>query len=263
MEQDGATHGSRYDASVAQTYDQTRGWGAAIPEFIVEACGLAASSRLLDLACGTGNLAAAIRSICPCPTTGVDASEDMLTLARRKLPEATFVCADVAALPFPDGRFDCEAGSFFLHHLSPAGGAACVREAYRVLGAGSLAIVTLSHAQIEKCSLGRFFPEVIEIDKGRFPPVPDVLEWYRRAGFEEIKESVVMDRPSVVNERLLHAAERRFVSTLAMIEPRALERGLDRIREAIRTGAASAAPLPAPRTILTGRKRARATTGRV
>lgn len=61
--------------------------------------------RLLDLACGTGELAAlAVRA--GCEVTGIDSSPAMLEAARRTAPGARFVEADLGALPFPDASFD-------------------------------------------------------------------------------------------------------------------------------------------------------------
>jgi SAM-dependent methyltransferase len=61
--------------------------------------------RYLDFACGTGRIldvgADGFRD-----TTGIDVSETMLELARRKRPAATILCADVLADPIEVGPFD-------------------------------------------------------------------------------------------------------------------------------------------------------------
>ena len=60
---------------------------------------------VLDGCCGTGDLALAdVRA--GGRVTGLDFSQRMLDLARRKAPELDWVSGDMLELPFPDGSFD-------------------------------------------------------------------------------------------------------------------------------------------------------------
>ena len=72
--------------------------------------------RVLDAACGTGRhsqwLAAQGHEV-----VGVDASPDMLAKARAKLPEASFMPGDLAALPLPDASVDAAICALALVHL--------------------------------------------------------------------------------------------------------------------------------------------------
>jgi ubiquinone/menaquinone biosynthesis C-methylase UbiE len=64
-------------------------------------------SDALDLGTGTGEGAARIvRRFPDARVVGVDLSEQMLDLARQKVPEAEFQRADASALPFADASFD-------------------------------------------------------------------------------------------------------------------------------------------------------------
>jgi demethylmenaquinone methyltransferase/2-methoxy-6-polyprenyl-1,4-benzoquinol methylase len=83
-------------------------------------------ARVLDLACGTGDLALQLARLAP-PTTeliGLDFSEPMLEVARRKAAEAglaervPFVWGDARALPFPDGHFDAIGIAFAFRNLT-------------------------------------------------------------------------------------------------------------------------------------------------
>jgi ubiquinone/menaquinone biosynthesis C-methylase UbiE len=69
--------------------------------------------RTLDVACGTGFLTRHLRG----DVVGLDASERMLTAARAKAPNATFVQGDALSLPFEDGAFDRVFTSYFYCHL--------------------------------------------------------------------------------------------------------------------------------------------------
>lgn len=71
-------------------------WAAPTPE-----------ARILDLACGTGDLSALLAERVPKgQVVGVDVSDAMLGRARRKVPGVPFVLADAGHLPFPDTHFD-------------------------------------------------------------------------------------------------------------------------------------------------------------
>jgi demethylmenaquinone methyltransferase/2-methoxy-6-polyprenyl-1,4-benzoquinol methylase len=62
-------------------------------------------ARVLDVCCGTGDLAVACARE-GAVVTGLDFSEPMLDRARRKAPELEWVSGDALALPFDDGTFD-------------------------------------------------------------------------------------------------------------------------------------------------------------
>ncbi len=67
------------------------------------------SARVLDVACGTGLLT---RHLGP-EVTGLDQSEAMLEIARRRIPWAEFVRGDAFRMPFADDSFDRVFASFF------------------------------------------------------------------------------------------------------------------------------------------------------
>jgi demethylmenaquinone methyltransferase/2-methoxy-6-polyprenyl-1,4-benzoquinol methylase len=80
--------------------------------------------KLLDLCCGTGDLAINLSCLAEnhVEITGVDYSQPMLNIAMKKAePLATkplFVSGDAAALPFPNGYFDCVGTSFAFRNLT-------------------------------------------------------------------------------------------------------------------------------------------------
>lgn len=62
-------------------------------------------TRLLDAGCGAG-IAAVLATLRGALVTAVDAAPGLLEIARRRLPDAAVLEADLEALPFGDGEFD-------------------------------------------------------------------------------------------------------------------------------------------------------------
>jgi SAM-dependent methyltransferase len=85
-------------------------------EPLLDAAGVTAGTRVLDVGCGLGTLAAAAAAR-GARATGVDLAEGMLEAARRRHPELELVLGDVEDLPFADGAFDAVAAAFVINHL--------------------------------------------------------------------------------------------------------------------------------------------------
>jgi SAM-dependent methyltransferase len=66
-------------------------------------------ARVLDAGCGSGLFAELIAER-RCDVIGIDASEPLLALARRRNPSVMFHRADLETLPFPDEHFDVVTG---------------------------------------------------------------------------------------------------------------------------------------------------------
>ena len=80
--------------------------------------GLSRESRLLDVACGTGDLSIALFENIGPRVTGVDFCRPMLERAARKQPGIAFVEGDALQLPFDDDVFDAVTIGFGLRNLS-------------------------------------------------------------------------------------------------------------------------------------------------
>ncbi len=89
---------------LAWFYD--RYWGAHYHRMILPVVGrlllsaLPRGSRIFDLCCGTGHLAAELASR-GYAVTGLDGSEEMLAYARRKVPGGEFLAADARSFQLP------------------------------------------------------------------------------------------------------------------------------------------------------------------
>ena len=87
-----------------------------------------APARTLDVACGT----AYVTRWLPGDAVGLDQSERMLAIARRRMPHAAFVRGDALALPFDDGSFERVFAGHFYGHLEQPEREAFLAEARRV-----------------------------------------------------------------------------------------------------------------------------------
>jgi ubiquinone/menaquinone biosynthesis C-methylase UbiE len=95
--------------------------------------------KMLDVGCGTGYHLARYHER-GFDISGVDGSEDMLKQAQLINPDIEFKQSDVDNLPYPDQSFDyvlCIEVLRYLPDIKP-----CVREIYRVLKPGGVALIT-------------------------------------------------------------------------------------------------------------------------
>lgn len=138
-------------AAIAPVYDRmnimmTLGLVEGWRRFALEKCGLKPGWTVLDVGTGTGEMALqALPKVGPAGKVfGVDLSEEMLGIARKKLegirsksgvvPPVFFVTGDALALPFPDRMFDCAVTAFTLRNV--AGVLPAVSEMARVCKSG-------------------------------------------------------------------------------------------------------------------------------
>lgn len=95
--------------------------------------------KVLDIGCGTGRLARVLIEK-NADYTGVDISEEMLKIAKKKNTKGKFLEADIEELPFEDESFDVIICAFVIVHVGDLKEA--FREAYRVLKKGGIFVVT-------------------------------------------------------------------------------------------------------------------------
>jgi ubiquinone/menaquinone biosynthesis C-methylase UbiE len=153
-------HGSKFGANEAESrsepnrgidfprvYDLlllflTRGRERAYRKDVLDLAGVSSGHHVLDIGCGTGTLAiAAWRRVQPGGSViGVDISEKMLAVARRKTCRAGFDIpfhqSDAAQLQFKKEQFDIITITTALHMVPQSQRLLCLAEASRVLKRG-------------------------------------------------------------------------------------------------------------------------------
>jgi ubiquinone/menaquinone biosynthesis C-methylase UbiE len=103
------------------------GWDAE-RERLEEALAALPPARTLDVACGTGWMTQHL----PGEIVGLDASESMLAIARKRVPLGEFVVGDAFTLLFEDHAFDRLVTGHFYGHLEEPERSRFLREARRV-----------------------------------------------------------------------------------------------------------------------------------
>ena len=132
---------------------------------LLDAAGIGAGSRVLDVASGPGYVAARAAER-GASVIGLDVAETMLSLARRLQPQLEFRQGDAEALLFGDGSFDAVVANFGLLHLGRPERAAA--EFARVLAPGGRVALTVWDLPERARFLGVFLEAVAAA--GASPP---------------------------------------------------------------------------------------------
>lgn len=109
---------------------------------LVDIAELRAGERVLEIGCGTGNLALLLTDLHPeVEVVGIDPDRNALARARRKAHRRRLAVelhhGFAQRLPFPDASFDRVVSAFMFHHLAADVKPAVLSESRRVLKAGS------------------------------------------------------------------------------------------------------------------------------
>ena len=158
--------------------------------------------RVLDVCCGTGDLAIAARHAGGV-VTGLDFSERMLARARTKSDEIEWVEGDALALPFADGSFDAVTVGFGVRNLDDLErGLGELRRVLRPGGRLGILEITMPRGLLRPFYrlwfdglvplAGKLLPggsayTYLPASVRRFPEAEDFAELMRAAGFEEVR----------------------------------------------------------------------------
>jgi len=104
------------------TFDRAVPFARRIRDELVDLAAPAQGEHVLDVGCGTGTLAIALKArVGAGKVCGIDPSPEMIDVAQKKAAKAgadtDFRRATIEALPFPDNSFDIVTSTLMLHHL--------------------------------------------------------------------------------------------------------------------------------------------------
>lgn len=211
---------------ISKTYDKYRSYSENQIKEIISFSGIEPGMKVLDLGCGTGNVASSLLKVMNVDIVGLDVSLPMLMVARDKSLEV--VCSDAGnnLLPFHNDSFDMIILGYVIHQIGNL--ESLFPECYRMLRDGSIVLITSSHRQIEHQHpvIKQFFPSLIDIDKTRFPDIPEVDRLLNTAGFREIKHRETCIEKIPLDNEYLEKVKGKYVSTYHLIPQHEFELGV-------------------------------------
>jgi SAM-dependent methyltransferase len=193
--------------------------------------------RVLEIGVGTGNVLSRLTG--DFQRLGIDPSQGMLRIAATH-PGFVLAQAFAESLPLPDNSIDLAYSVDVVHHIVDR--AAAARELQRVLTpGGQVLIATDSQKDIAaRIPLSSHFPETIEIERKRYPPIEVIEDELCTAGLD-------VDVPLHVSHRYpltdITGYETRSYSSLLMISDEAHRRGLERLCSELENGPIAALSL--------------------
>jgi demethylmenaquinone methyltransferase/2-methoxy-6-polyprenyl-1,4-benzoquinol methylase len=201
---------SRYDRlSAALSFWQDPRWRRALVDEVAPRAG----ERILDVATGTGMVAAELLGRADCSVIGLDQSKEMLAVARARFADdgarVELIEGHAEELPFADGSFDALTVTYLLRYVDdplatlkelarvvrPGGRVACLefgvpprrvpREAWRFYTAIGLPALGRI-ASREWAEVGRFLGPSI---RGFYEahPLERIVGYWHEAGLREVK----------------------------------------------------------------------------
>lgn len=222
-----------YDRDLAKIYARHRGVWPELLKALIEESGVNAETRALEVGCGTGNYIIAIQFVTGCAAWGIDISEEMLIHAQRRDSPVEFSMGTAEFLDAADDSLNFIFTVDVVHHLGQP--ADHYREAHRALATGGR-ICTVTHSEHmfrDTLVSSKYFPETIEVNLDRYPPVATLHHAMSAAGFRRVTE-IEIAFPAQVSDSGLYA--RRAYSPLHEIDDDAFARGLERLEADLANG---------------------------
>ena len=219
-----------YDKSTISTvYDRARDLAPGLLErwldLVARDVGPAQGSLLVDVGCGTGRFSEPLAERFSARVLGVDPSEQMLDVARKKKNSCRveFRRSTADSLPLPPTTADMVFMSMVFHHLQDAGAAA--RECRRILRSGGhVCVRTITR---EGAFPHRHFFPVIDSE---FPERLYVEGVFAAAGFSIVAREIVTQVVAATWPEFVSKIALRAYSTVARLSDEDFEAGMAALR---------------------------------
>jgi ubiquinone/menaquinone biosynthesis C-methylase UbiE len=212
---------------IAKEYDKGRA-GENVELWAEETRRLAAldeDSTVLDLGCGTGLYTVGIMRHVGCTMLGMDPVAGMLGQAMEKSRGVHWFAGMGEWLPLRPGLLDCIFSSQVWHHIQDRQGTA--DESGRVLRSGCCYVIrTISHSQLHKKVVFRYFPEIKTHQLRVYPSNHDFRTYFRNAGFKETQFYEYSQERYQTVEEFVEVAEKKLWSMFRPITEEGLRKGV-------------------------------------
>lgn len=196
----------QYYQDIASDYDNSRfnnSYGSYIDRqertILQRWLGNPRHQSVLDLACGTGRFL-------EFATVGLDASENMLNIARQNYPQKELILASASQIPIEPETFDAVFCFHLFMHLSPTKIQEILNECYRILRPQGIAIFDIPSALRRK-----FVSYQAQSWHGATSLSPEDIQKIADAGNWELKETIGI---AFFPIHRLPSATRKFVISL-------------------------------------------------
>lgn len=172
---------------------------------ILDASRVGPGLRVLDCACGAGNLAAAAAAR-GASVIGIDIAERVVAVAKAHHPHVDFRVADAEHLAFPDAEFDAVISNLLIPHLpQPEAG---VAEMVRVLKPGGLLVASMWDLPSRSRLTGVMVEAVMEVGAPPPPGIPVGPPTFRYSDEGELAgllRSAGLDKVGIERVEFTHA----------------------------------------------------------
>lgn len=221
-----------YDEA-AEAYAANRKIHTGVFRALLESGTACAGQCILEVGCGTGNYIIALQELTGCDARGIDPSEGMLQKAKERTTTVQFLPGRGEDIPYVDEHFDLVYSVDVIHHIQDR--AKYYQEAMRVLKPGGMVCTATDSEEIirNRPILAGYFPETVEVELKRYPPIDELRQLMSAAGFSWITSRDVEMRVEVTDIR---AYREKAFSSLHLISEEAFQRGIQRLEADLARG---------------------------
>jgi ubiquinone/menaquinone biosynthesis C-methylase UbiE len=186
------------------------------------------NTKVLEVGCGTANYILALQSITGCKCWGIDPSNKMLSVARKRSTSINFKIGRAEQLDFSFDFFDLIFSVDVIHHIKDH--LEYFKEAFRTLKPeGRICTATDSEWIIKnRRPLATHFPETIEVELVRYPKISVLTKQMKQAGLIGINGKLVEFE---FNLKDIQGYRDKAFSSLHLISEEAFQRGITRLEE--------------------------------
>ncbi|MEB3101473.1 trans-aconitate 2-methyltransferase [Ferviditalea candida] len=187
----------------AALYDSSLGFVSRYGQDLLQILKPAAGEKILDLGCGTGDLADEMTKL-GADVTGLDASEEMISRAREKYPELRFIIGRAESFRAEE-PYDAVFSNAALHWVKDAKGATeSIWEALRPGGRfvaefGGKGNVRLFASAIEEVLASRYDVDAAARNPWYYPSIGEYASLLEQTGFDVVFAEL-FDRPTPLGD---------------------------------------------------------------
>lgn len=212
---------------IAKNYSKYRSSDLGVLRNIFEKSLIDSSSKSLEVGCGTGNYISKVYDSVSCECYGIDPSNEMLFQASRN-KKIKFFEGHAEHLKFNDDFFDIIFSVDTIHHVNNH--LKYFKEAFRVLKTGGLLATFTDSADtiIRREPLSVYFPEIIEYELNRYPPIEELKNLSIQAGLKLSSEDVV-ETPYILKD--IEKYKNKAFSCLRLIPEEVFQKGIKRMED--------------------------------